>query len=464
MNRAGATGRSTMSLTGRVVLAVGALLLIGGIVVSIAAFAYGRQAAREAFDRLLVGAANDIAASISIVDGAPVVDLPVSAFELLALAPDDRIAYQVIGTDGAVLTGYEDLPAVPARLAEGTAFFDAEFKGAPARFIRVSRRFAERSLSGSVQVVVGQTLRARNELALGITRNALIVLATAGLTMLGLAVVVVRSALKPLARVADAFAARDPQDLTPMGASVPREAAVMVEAVNGFMRRLDSQVETMRNLISDTAHQLRTPVAALRALADLAAREDDSKRRDMLVGRIHRRTVSLGRLLDQILSRALVIHRLDSARREVVDLRDIVLDLGDSGDHSLIAPGVETRLEIGEHPVTVRADALSLAEAAKNLLSNAVTHGRPPVTIGAGMDNGAARLWVQDSGPGPSKELRARPGDRFTRSAASPGDSSGLGLSIAQAVADAFGGKLELETRADGFRATLALPMERGRP
>ena len=458
-----AAGRPTMSLTARVAAAVGALLLLGGIVVSIAAFAYGRQAAREAFDRLLVGAANDIAASVSIVEGAPVVDLPVSAFELLALAPDDRIAYQVIGTDGAVLTGYEDLPPAPARLAGDAVFFDAEFKGAPARFIRVTRRFAERSLSGSVQVVVGQTLRARNELALNITRNALIVLATAGLAMLGLAVVVVRSALKPLDRVADAFAARDPQDLTPMDASVPREAAVMVQAVNGFMRRLDSQVETMRHLISDTAHQLRTPVAALRAQADLAAREPDSERRDLLVARIHRRTVSLGRLLDQILSRALVIHRIDSARREAVDLRDIALDLVESGDHGLIAPGVEIHLEIGEDPVPVRADALSLAEAAKNLLSNAVTHGAPPVTVGAGAEDGTARLWVQDAGPGPSEELRARLGQRFTRSAASRGDSSGLGLSIAQSAADAFGGRLELEPRPGGFRATLALPMERGR-
>jgi two-component system sensor histidine kinase TctE len=68
-----------------------------GFIVSIAAFAYGREAARSAYDRLLVGAANDIASAITVVDGNPVLELPHSAFELLALAPDDRIGYRIVG-------------------------------------------------------------------------------------------------------------------------------------------------------------------------------------------------------------------------------------------------------------------------------------------------------------------------------------------------------------------------------
>ena len=93
----------TLSLTARLVLGLTALLVVGGLALSLAAFGYGRAAAREAFDRLLVGAAQDIAASVSVTDGAPVVDLPVSAFELLALAADDRIAYQLRGPGGTVV-------------------------------------------------------------------------------------------------------------------------------------------------------------------------------------------------------------------------------------------------------------------------------------------------------------------------------------------------------------------------
>lgn len=446
----------TLSLTERLVIGLAGLLAVGGVVLYFAALAYGHAAAREAYDRLLVGAANDIAASISVIDGALVADLPVSAFELLALAGEDRIAYQVRGPAEAI-TGYDDLPR-PPRGGPDTVLYDAAFTGEPARFIRVVRRFAERRFSGQVEVIVGQTLRARRALAYDITRNALGGLAVGGLAMLLFAVIVVRRALAPLDRLAARLSARDPQDLTPLDAAVPREIDGMVQAMNGFMGRLDRQVATMKGLISDTAHQLRTPVAALRAQADLAAGEGDRARQAQLVARIHKGTVRLSRLLDQMLSRALVIHRGDAARRAPVDLRDIALEIFEAGEHQAVTPGAEVRLEIGEAPVTVLADALSLGEAARNLLGNALTHGRPPVTVGAGLEAGEARLWVQDTGPGPGPEIRARLGERFAREG---GVGSGLGLSIAQSVATAYGGRLVLDDRAGGFRIAIALRVER---
>ncbi|WP_376873892.1 sensor histidine kinase [Albirhodobacter sp. R86504] len=456
---------STLSLSARVSLGVISLLVVGGILTSLAAFAYGRQAAREAYDRLLLGAANDIAASVIVVDGALSVDLPISAFQLLALAPEDRIAYRISGIDGARLTGYElDLP--PRRTTPRPTFMDAEFAHEPARFVAVSKRFSERDLAGTVEIVVGQTLRARNALALDITRNALIALGLAGVLMLILAALMVRHAMQPLEAIASAFATRDPHDLTPMTTPVPREAVVMMQAMNGFMARLDRQIGAMRNLISDTAHQLRTPVAALRAQADLAAEERDPDRRALIVDRIHRRSLSLGRLLDQMLSRALVIHRTDSIRPTPIDLREIALDILDAGDHALLAPTAELKLKIDDLPVMVLADEVSLSEAAKNLVSNALKHGRAPVTLGASFEPDAtdatqvtATLWVHDEGDGPSDEVLALLGQRFARTAASRGESAGLGLSIGHAVAQAFGGTLTFERPpSGGFRASLRLP------
>ena len=451
-------------------MGVMSLLLIGGMLVALAAFAYGRQAAREAYDRLLLGAANDIAASIVVVEGALTVELPISAFQLLALAPEDRIAYRITGLQGEVLTGYDlDLPR---RRTNSTAeFLDANFGAAPARFVSVRKRFSERNLSGTVEIIVGQTLIAREALAFDITRNALIALGIAGVLMLGLAALMVRHAVQPLNDIADAFAARDPHDLTPMMTPVPFEAVVMIHAMNGFMARLDRQVSAMRTLISDTAHQLRTPVAALRAQADLAAVERDPDRRAFIVERIHRRSRGLGRLLDQMLSRALIIHRTDSVRFEPIDLRDIALEVIEAGDHDLLRPMTEIRLDIGDAPVMVLGDALSLTEALKNLLNNALKHGAAPVVVGDGFEQSHAVLWVKDAGNGPPQavfeRLNERLGERFARTAASKGDSAGLGLSIGHAVAVAFGGALQFENLDDGFRAVIslpALPVSEGKP
>lgn len=449
----------TMSLTTRLIMGFAALLLIGGVMLAFAALEYGKAAAREAFDRLLVGAANDIAQSITISDGAPVVDLPISAFELLGLAANDRIAYQVRGPDGAILTGYDSLP-LPNGPAADQVLYDASFTGDPARFIQLTRRFAERHFSGSVQVVVGQTLMARNELAYDIARRAIGGLVIGGLVMLIFSVLVVRGALRPLGELATRLRRRDPQDLTPLNAAVPQEVYGTVQAMNGFIARLDRQVGTMKRLISDSAHQLRTPVAALRAQADLAAHEDDHERRLALVNRYHAGTVRLSRLLDQMLSRAMVIHRSHAARRETLDLRTVALDIFDDESLRLIAPEAELNLMIGEDPIMVQADILSLEEAAKNLVGNALTHGQAPITIGTDVTNGIARLWIEDAGPGPTPETRARLGERFNTAKAGTSGSSGLGLAIAAAVAEAYGGHLEMETRTTGFRIAMTLPAE----
>ncbi|KEO61543.1 sensor histidine kinase [Thioclava indica] len=450
---------ATASLKRRVISGVLALLLVGGAVAALAAFAYGRAAARESYDRLLLGAANDIAEAISIQNGAPVVDLPVAAFQLLALAPDDRIYYSVRGPGGAVLTGATGALPNPTPTAS-PSFFDAKMADENARFVTLARRFAERSFSGTVTVTVGQTLRARTEMALGLTRDALIAAAIGGIALLALAVLVIDRAMRPLIRIADQLAGRDPHDLTPMDAAVPAEVAVMVGAMNRFMARLDRQVAAMRNLISDTAHQLRTPVAALRVQAELASAEEDDARREQILTRLQRRTRSLGELLDQMLSRALVVHRTDAARRVELDLRDVALDVIESRDHELVAPNREVVLEIGDEAVMVMADTLSLTEALRNLLGNALKHGAGRVRVGASREGARACLWVEDSGPGPSAEVLERIGERFEKTAASVGQSAGLGLSIARAVAQAFGGELVLAATAQGFRAVISLPAE----
>ena len=452
--------RGPDALTRRVLVAVLAILVLGGVLVAASTWWNGRQAARQAYDRLLLGAASDIAESIRVQDGVPVVLLPVSAFDLLAQAPDDRIHYSVHGPDGAILTGLGGEAGPGMGPGEGDAFLDATLSGEPARYVRIRRRFVERDFSGTVTVVVGQTLRARTEMTRDLTLDALLPMALAGLALLLISGAVVRTALRPLDEITEDLARRDPYDLTAIPVDrVPRELQVMLGAMNRFMARLDGQLEGMRTLISDTAHQLRTPVAAIRIQAETAQAEPDETLRRRALDRLLGRTRSLGTLLDQLLSRALVMHRTDSAPRVIVDLRDVALDVVEREDHLLLAPGAALHLEIGEHPVPVRADAFSLGEAARNLMANALRHGAAPVAIGAEARDGAAILWVRDSGPGPDPALLSRLGERFNRTASSGEASTGIGLSIVKSVATAFGGRMEVRQDDGGFRIALVLPL-----
>lgn len=460
--------RPRPGLAARILATVLAILLLGGVVVAASIWWNGRQAARQAYDRILLGAASDIAESIRVQGGAAMVDLPVSAFQLLAQAPDDRVYYAVHAPGGALITGIDPdrplpLPPAPARGAEAVRFFDAPLDGEPARFVRVTRRFVERDFSGPVAVVVGQTLRARRAMTGQLMRDALWPMALAGLLFLGLAFLVMRSALRPLGALTQDLAHRDPHDLTPVPAeALPRELRVMVTAMNRFMGRISTQVEAMQVLISDTAHQLRTPVAAIQVHVENAAAEPDPEARRRALDRLLARTRSLGTLLDQLLSRALVVHRTDSVPREAVDLREIALEIMERDDHAVLAPQADLRLCIGEDPVMVRADAFSLREAGRNLLANALRHGRPPVAIGAERRGAEAVLWVEDQGPGPAPEIIARLGARFNRSAEGREQGAGIGLSIVSAVAAAFDGRVEMAREAGGFRAALVLPAEPG--
>jgi two-component system sensor histidine kinase TctE len=238
----------------------------------------------------------------------------------------------------------------------------------------------------------------------------------------------------------------------------PAEVTVAIAAMNQFMRRLDRQVGAMRNLISDAAHQLRTPVAAIRAHAELVAEQGGSAEQQQGLERLLKRTRSLGSLLDQMLSRAMVIHRTDNAPPEPVDLRDIALHVAELEDHMVLSPEAVVELVIDGDEVMVFADEISLREAVKNMLTNALKHGTSPIRIGVTRNGAVAEIWVADAGGGPTPEVLAQIGARFERFAASKGTSAGLGLSIVNAVAEAFHGSMHVGKDESGFRVTITLP------
>lgn len=445
-------GPRVLSITRRLALSGALVLGVGGAAVAVAVLAYGRQAAQQSYDRLLIGAANEIAGALLVRSGALVIDIPASAFELLALAPEDRILYAVYDQDGRLLTGYAS--ALPPR---GDATFGAvSFAGETARTAMAIRRFSEREFVGEIRVVVGQTTRARDALAREMVRRAFGVVGGIGLLTLGLTAFAIRSALAPLRRIEAGLARREPRELTPLDVAVPREISHLVAAINRFMAQQARQIDTMRTLIADASHQLRTPVAAIRAQAELAADEPDMARQKAIVARILERSVSLGHLTDQLLSHALVIHRAEAVPHAMVDLRTVAIRIVEACDPD---EAFGLGLDLVEEPTTCRGDVLSLVEAGKNLVNNALRHGRSPVTVIARAGEGEVQLAVRDAGQGMPESVRAAASQRFGQPVGITAQSAGIGLAIVSAVAVAHEGTLRFEDLpGGGFQAVLALP------
>ncbi|WP_420406355.1 sensor histidine kinase N-terminal domain-containing protein [Nisaea sp.] len=445
------------SITTRLAATIILVLLGGGIVVILAALAYGRQASDEAYDKLLAGAAFEISRAIAVADGKPYVDLPVAAFEILALAPDDRVFYRVMAEDGTTLTGYAALPA-PTGTGRTVEFYDGEIFATPVRLASVIRRMAEPGFSGGVRVIVAQTTEARSALAWTIARNALVLLLVSGCMLVVLAMVAVASSLQPLRRIERILRRRDPVDLTPLEVAAPKEVEAMIGAINHFMSRLARRVDAMQNMLADSTHQLRTPIAALRAQAQLASDETDPAQMRQIVDRIHQRTRGLSRLADQLLSRALVIHRADAIARTPLDLRTIAISASEEIDHDLSDAAMHLRLDLPQEEVRIAGDSLSLVEATKNLVTNAIKYGAAPVTLRV-RGTPEPTLQVIDHGPGIPEETWDELGRRFTRGNHSETDGAGLGLAIVRSVADAHGGTLGCSRPQPGtFAVTLSLP------
>lgn len=438
------------------------LTLVAAITV-LAASSFGRSAADQTFDRLLKGAALQIAERVHVANGEPEVDLPVSAFELLSLARSDRVFYRILGPSGKTLTGYEGLPLPKRPSGEGEQVYETSFKGTAVRAVLLSRQLAEESVSGRLQVIVAQTTRERAALADTITARAALSIIGAGAAFVLLALLALRLALRPLERIERLILARDSHDLAPLDIEVPREVRALVTAINRFMGRLDRRISSMQDFVADAAHQMRTPITALRAQAQLALGETDEKRLAQLHRRIHQRSVGLGRLADQLLSRALISHRADAAPHSQLDLRRVALD----AERETRISGEDGRdpvtLELPDDPVLVTGDFFSLKEAAKNLLNNAFLHGRPPVILFVeARPDGACVLGVQDHGPGLPHGVREKLGTRFSKSEITP-QSAGLGLAIVVAVATTHGGRVIFDGRpgqGTGICLSLPCPME----
>lgn len=309
-------------------------------------------------------------------------------------------------------------------------------------------------------VQVGEKQGFRAELVGYITRNTLMP-ALVALPILALMIsVIVGRALTPLESVARDVSKRAPHALEPIDAKgAPQEVRTLIQALNDLFGRVASTMRRERQFTADAAHELRTPLAALKTHLQVARnRSAESATRqslDQALQGVDRATHSVEQLL--------LLARADAQQAKAlvdaqVDLRALVSESVSAMSQQAIDRDID--LGVGELAQTaVRGDPTSLQVMLRNLVDNAVRYTQPggTVTVSAGQDAMGAWLEVADNGPGVPPEERSTIFNRFHRGAAEQANDttgSGLGLSIVQRITQLHGATIEL---GDGLQGGLAV-------
>jgi len=399
----------------------------------------------ELFDAALVEAAHAVLAVVARELEHHPEDEDEAEIELEAVdhAHTESIFYQVRSKRGEIVFHSPGAPHEPLAAAGSTGFSDTRLSGGEYRVYSLEAR-RERTT-----IHVAQPVAVRSQLA----RSAALRLLLPGLVLavvLALGVwLIVRRVTAPLIGFAGAIDARAPGNSTPARLDgLPAELQPVGLAVNRLFGRVDEALRHERTLTADAAHELRTPLAALRAQAQVALRaRDDGERSEALralIGGVDRAT----RMVETVLALARLDARsIDRGALPAVPLERIVAEAVDALKASPRAKSV--RIEADVSALAVRADPESLPIALRNLCENALRHAASRLHVEAHAGGGEVTIAVRDDGPGMTADQRARAFDRFYRGGPG-GGGAGLGLALVKRVAEMHGGEVRFGAGLDG--------------
>ncbi len=447
------TGRPTSLRTRLLLWLVGPLSLIAALEAS-QTYVTAQSISNRLYDKTLLAVMFTVAENVLASNGDL---LSENVLEVLTENLGDQLFYHVAGPDNKFVTGYSGYPRPPAdvRLRGGIpVYYDGTHQGDPVRVVAIRQLVSGRDLNGWITVTTWQTVTRRQALSLQLFGQSLVRLAilvcAAGL----IAWFAVRTGLKPLDRLQDAVTRRSPSDLAPIGQAVPVEVRRLVDAMNVLFDQLRAAAEARERFIADAAHQLRNPIAALRAQAEVArdARTPEEMRRriDGIVDSAGRS----GRLVNQLLTRARTAAAPADGRveRDVFDLVGITRRTAEEHAPQALKRGHDFSFETCGDRLPVRGNGTLVGEAIANLIDNAIVHNPPGTTVAVAVHHrscGRAAVVVEDDGTGIPAAARSKVLEPFV-SLNSGAAGSGLGLSIVNDIARRHGADLTATPGADG--------------
>lgn len=416
---------------------------------------------QRVLDQWLYDSAATLANQVRFVKGEARLDVPGPAIEMFEVDMVDQVFFEVATRSGERLMANAAVPA----LGEGTevttepTYYDTVVKGLPVRAIAL---LVPEAGGTGVVVRVAETRNKRDGLAneiLVATLAIVAMLSAAAFALVSTGIGRSLSVLEPLVR--RVRGAREAFHPLPEGGEVPSEIRPLVKTVNALMREIAQEHTVRRRFVADAAHQLRTPLAALRVQLDVARREADPQRHREVLDEASATLARTSHLIHRLLS----LSRVDQAAEEPlahveVDLDRLARDEVEAWIDRALARGIDLGFADRSGAVVVAGRAELLREALSNLVDNAMAYAGKtgPITVGVAAD--PPSFYVEDCGPGIPAAEHERVTRRFYRIAGTPGEGCGLGLAIVEETARVHGATFRLRPghAGRGLRAELVFP------
>ena len=429
-------------------------------------------ALNTAYDRTLLASAKSLGESLDVRgegDAARLqANVPSAALEAFEADLQSRMAYRISTRQGVLLSGYDDLPMWHGQIpmqppyAALVDFYDGQFRGEPVRMAVLLQPVASTTGRDVAVVQVAETLEIRHALARQILWDTLARQAALIALIAATVIVVVQRATRPVRALSHELQARPDDDLRPIAApDAPRELQPLIAATNEHMRRQSELLAQQQRFVRDASHQLRTPLAVLKAQVQSARRGDVAP--SEALAEIEHTVDRATQLANQMLALAKVAQLQQQADVAPAQFDEVVRAV--ALDVAPLIAGKGLDFDLQTEPITLRAHDWMLRELTRNLLHNAIRHtpagGLLAITLARA--GGEARLTVADGGPGVAPELAERLFQPF--SAGAGGTGSGLGLAICHEIVQTLGGRIQLVNRmhngrVDGLDAIVTLPTE----
>lgn len=436
--------------------------------------------ADRAIDHGLYLSSRALARQVKPIDSGLLIDFPRAARDIIESDPDDRVYYMVSSPPGEFILGNHKLtpPAdIEALVPERPSFYDARIDTTDGevtvRVAAIVLSYGEPGRGQRMMVQIAKSRISREALARDLLVDTALPLSLLVLAMSALVWAGVRTGLAPLARLREAVSGRGPDDLAPIELeSAPEEVRDLAAAVNTLLSAVRDSVAAQQRFIGDAAHQLRTPLAGLKAQTELALKETTDPALQARLRRVHESATRSAHLINQLMTLARAEpESVAQIGRSRFDLRRLVQELtaelvpralAEGADLGMDAPESDTE---GEEPPALAIDgnALLIREAIANLIDNAIRYaGRhAEITVRVREDSARRRAIVEvdDTGPGIPEALHGAIFERFFRGT-QEGRGCGLGLAIVREIVERHHGRVQVaRLHPQGTRMSVSLPL-----